>query len=121
MVYFQSIWTSRWDYISIFLNTFVLFIIEDSDGVRDDGEDGDEDEVGDEELADADEALTEAVEGEVEEEKERGGEEFVDKEHESQFCLETNFMGEGEQEDTESNAEHEDSKGKKGMNHFSSK
>ncbi|XP_050934025.1 U3 small nucleolar RNA-associated protein 25 homolog isoform X2 [Lates calcarifer] len=83
---------------------------EDSDGVRDDGEDGDEDEVGDEELADADEALTEAVEGEVEEEKERGGEEFVDKVHESQFCLETNFMGEGEQEDTESNAEHEDSK-----------
>ncbi|GAA6235879.1 digestive organ expansion factor homolog isoform X2 [Lates japonicus] len=83
---------------------------EDSDGVRDDGEDGDEDEVGDEELADADEALTEAVEGEVEEEKERGGEEFVDKEHESQFCLETNFMGEGEQEDTESTAEHEDSK-----------
>eukprot|EP00064_Thunnus_orientalis_P016529 superscaffoldBa00003301_g16595 len=39
---------------------------------------------------------------------EEGEEELLDKEHESQFCLESNFMGEGEQEDTESTA---DSKG----------
>uniref|UniRef100_A0A3B4ZFH6 U3 small nucleolar RNA-associated protein 25 homolog n=1 Tax=Stegastes partitus TaxID=144197 RepID=A0A3B4ZFH6_9TELE len=40
-------------------------------------------------------------EGEDEKKNEAGDEEFVDKEHESEFCLETNFMGEGEQEDAE--------------------
>ncbi|XP_040916232.1 digestive organ expansion factor [Toxotes jaculatrix] len=84
---------------------------EDSDGVGDDSEDGDEDEGGEEGVTDADEARSEAVEGEEEEEeKEKGNEEFIDKEHESQFCLETNFMGEGDQEDSEGTAEHEDSK-----------
>ncbi|XP_039992244.1 digestive organ expansion factor isoform X2 [Xiphias gladius] len=83
---------------------------EDSDGVEDDSGDGDEDEGGEEEPADEDEGLTEVVAGEGEEEKHKGDEEFVDKEHESQFCLETNFMGEGEQEDTACTAEHEDSK-----------
>ncbi|XP_044023739.1 U3 small nucleolar RNA-associated protein 25 homolog [Siniperca chuatsi] len=80
----------------------------DSDGVGDDSED--EDEGGEEEPEDADEALTEAVEGEEMAEKEAGVEEFVDKEQDSQFCLETNFMDEGGQEDAESTAEHEDSK-----------
>ncbi|XP_023287312.1 digestive organ expansion factor homolog [Seriola lalandi dorsalis] len=89
---------------------------ENSDGVGDESDDGDEDEDegGEEELADKDEAQTEVVEGEEEEEeeeeKEKGDEEFIDKEHESQFCLETNFTGQGEQEDTESTAEHEDRK-----------
>lgn len=92
------------------LNIVVLFILGDSDGVGDDSEDGDADEGGEEEPEDVDETLTEAVEGE---EKEVGGEEFVDKEHESQFCLETNFMDEEGQEDTESTAEHKDSKGTK--------
>ncbi|KAF7665298.1 hypothetical protein LDENG_00144650 [Lucifuga dentata] len=79
----------------------------ESDVVDDDREDGEEeDEV-------ADEAVAEELEGEGEEErgeeKEPGAEEFVDKEHESQFCLETNFMGE-EQEDTECTTEHKDTK-----------
>lgn len=87
------------------------FNVGDSDGVGDDSEDGDADERGEEEPEDVGcEALTEAVEGE---EKEVGGEEFVDKKHESQFCLETNFMDEEGQEDTESTAEHKDSKGTK--------
>ncbi len=77
-----------------------------------DGEDDDEGEGGEEEPQDADEALIEAVEGGETAEKEAGVEEFVDKEHESQFCLETNFMNEEGQEDTENTAEHEDSNGK---------
>lgn len=56
------------------------------------------------------------AEGEDEEEeeagKEKGDEEFEDKEHESQFCLETNFSGEGEQEEPQSTREHHDRKGK---------
>ncbi|XP_033498688.1 U3 small nucleolar RNA-associated protein 25 homolog [Epinephelus lanceolatus] len=82
----------------------------DSDGVVDDGEDGDEDEGGEEGPEDADEALTEAVEGEETAEKEAGVQEFEDKEHESQFCLETNFADEGGEEDTESTAEQKDGK-----------
>ncbi|XP_067470543.1 U3 small nucleolar RNA-associated protein 25 homolog isoform X1 [Thunnus thynnus] len=83
----------------------------DSDAVGDDSEDGDEDEGEEEEPEDADETLTEVVEGregEDEEEKQAEDEEFTDKEHESQFCLESNFMGEGEQEDTESTADSKD-------------
>nr|ACN10968.1 Digestive organ expansion factor [Salmo salar] len=37
-----------------------------------------------------------------------GGVEFEDNEHESQFCLENNFSGEGEQEGAESTAKQED-------------
>ncbi|XP_028421682.1 U3 small nucleolar RNA-associated protein 25 homolog [Perca flavescens] len=81
----------------------------DSDGVGDDSEHGDEDEVEEEEPEDGAEALTEAVEGEELVEKETG-DEFVDKEHESQFCLETNFTDEGGPEETESAAQQEDSK-----------
>uniref|UniRef100_A0A8C4IA75 U3 small nucleolar RNA-associated protein 25 homolog n=1 Tax=Dicentrarchus labrax TaxID=13489 RepID=A0A8C4IA75_DICLA len=66
-------------------------------------------EGGEEEPEDADEALTEAVEGEEMAEKEPGAEEFIDKEHESQFCLETNFTDEEGQEEVEGTAEHEDS------------
>uniref|UniRef100_UPI0037E85B3E U3 small nucleolar RNA-associated protein 25 homolog n=1 Tax=Semicossyphus pulcher TaxID=241346 RepID=UPI0037E85B3E len=80
----------------------------DSDGV---GEESEEEEVGEEEPEDADEALTEAVEGEeLAATVEAGGDEFEDKEHEAQFCLETNFMDEAGEEETESTAEHEDSK-----------
>ncbi|XP_054862109.1 U3 small nucleolar RNA-associated protein 25 homolog isoform X2 [Amphiprion ocellaris] len=84
---------------------------EDSDGDGDGSEEGDEDEGAEEEPADGDEALTEAGEGkeeEKEEEKKALDEQFVDKEHESEFCLETNFMGDGEQEDTENSAQHQD-------------
>lgn len=34
-----------------------------------------------------------------EEDEKAGDEEFVDKEHESEFCLETNFMNKGEHEE----------------------
>lgn len=86
---------------------FVVFVTADSDGAGDISKDGDSDEGAEEQ--DAEERLNEAVEGD---EKQAGCEEFVDKEHESQFCLETNFTNE-EEEDTESTAEHEDSKGTK--------
>ena len=92
----------------------MLFLTEDSDGVGDESEDGGEEE-GEEELANAEEVQTEALVGE---EQDQGDKEFVDNEHESQFCLENNFMGEGGQEHT---AEQEDSKGEKGGNNFSSK
>ncbi|KAJ4939908.1 hypothetical protein JOQ06_029344 [Pogonophryne albipinna] len=79
----------------------------DSDGVDDDSEHGEEDEGGEEEPEDADEALTEALEGE---EMKEAGDEFEDKEHETQFCLETNFTEDGGQEDADSDAEQDDSK-----------
>lgn len=94
------------------LNIVVLFITGESDV----SEDGDGDEEIKEEHEDADEALAEEAEGEA---KEAAVEEFVDKKHESQFCLETNFLEGGGQEDTESTAEPKDSKGKKKK--FSSK
>uniref|UniRef100_A0A7N6BVX0 U3 small nucleolar RNA-associated protein 25 homolog n=1 Tax=Anabas testudineus TaxID=64144 RepID=A0A7N6BVX0_ANATE len=66
-----------------------------------------EEELLGEEPEDADESLTEAVEGE-EEKKQEGGEEFIDKTHESQFCLETNFMEKEEEENSESTADSKD-------------
>ncbi|KAM9842210.1 LOW QUALITY PROTEIN: U3 small nucleolar RNA-associated protein 25 homolog [Aulostomus maculatus] len=72
------------------LNNVLLLTAGDSDGV--------EDEEEEEEPEDAGEALTQAV---GEEEKEAGDEEFIDEQHESQFCLETSFMGEAGQEDPE--------------------
>ncbi|XP_010749311.3 U3 small nucleolar RNA-associated protein 25 homolog [Larimichthys crocea] len=81
----------------------------DDDG-DDDGEVGDEDEGGEEVAEDADEASTEAAAAAEGEEKEAGVEEFVDKEHESQFCLETNFTEEGGEEDAESSGENKDTK-----------
>ncbi|XP_051806595.1 U3 small nucleolar RNA-associated protein 25 homolog [Acanthochromis polyacanthus] len=80
----------------------------DSDGEQDGSEEGDEE--AEEEPADGDEALTEVGGGKEDEEekKEAGDEEFVDKEHESEFCLETNFTGDGEQDDSENSAQHQD-------------
>ena len=41
-----------------------------------------------------------------------GGEEFIDEEHESQFCLETNFTeDDDEEEETDRTPEHKDSTG----------
>lgn len=48
-----------------------------------------------------------------------GGEEFEDKEHESQFCLENNYSGEGEQEGAESTAEQEEKEGKQTLRKIS--
>lgn len=84
------------------------FIEGDSDGISDESEEAEE--GGEEELEDADNTLTETVEGE---EKEAGVEAFIDEEHESEFCLETNFMDEEGQEDTNDTAEHKGCKGKK--------
>ncbi|XP_075879638.1 U3 small nucleolar RNA-associated protein 25 homolog [Nelusetta ayraudi] len=53
---------------------------------------------------DEDKALTEAAE------KQSGVEEFEDKEHEAQFCLESNFMDEDGQEAPDGAAEHKDGK-----------
>lgn len=89
-----------------------FIVIGDSDGGDDDSEEGDADDGGEEEPEDVDEAVTEAAEGEGEE-KGVGVEEFVDKEYESQFCLETNFMDEDGQEDSDSTSELKDSKGRK--------
>ncbi|KAK6304546.1 hypothetical protein J4Q44_G00251320 [Coregonus suidteri] len=57
----------------------------------------------DEEEAGPNEGGEDAMEDET-----AGGVEFEDKEHESQFCLENNFCGEGEQEGAESTAKQED-------------
>ncbi|CAN9502582.1 unnamed protein product [Ophioblennius macclurei] len=72
-------------------------------------EDDVEGESGDEEPTD--DAVMEADEGEEVEGglTEAGNEEFVDKEHESEFCLETNFMGDGDHEEAENSAENNDS------------
>lgn len=87
---------------------YLHFFIEDGEGVVDGSEDEDADDAGgEEEPEDEDEAPTETAQ------REAGAEEFEDKEHEAQFCLETNFMDEGGQEDTGSTAEHKDGKLKK--------
>ncbi|XP_030574782.1 U3 small nucleolar RNA-associated protein 25 homolog [Archocentrus centrarchus] len=70
---------------------------EDYSDVEDGSEDGDEEKGGEMDPADGEEVLVEAGEG-ADERKEAGDDEFVDKEHESQFCLENNFTGKGEQE-----------------------
>lgn len=105
LIFFLAHW--GWDrptHISQ-LSIAVLLLVGDSDGVGNDSEHGDEDEgEGGEESAD--EADVEAVDGE-----EKGaGDEFVDKDHETQFCLETNFTEAEEQGDADSAAE-EDLKG----------
>lgn len=60
-----------------------------------------------EEAEDEAKVLTEAAE------RQSGVEEFEDKEHEAQFCLESNFMDEDGQEAPDSAAEHKDGKGRK--------
>ncbi|KAM4543187.1 U3 small nucleolar RNA-associated protein 25 homolog isoform 2-T2 [Odontesthes bonariensis] len=76
------------------------FLEDGSDGGEDGSEHGEEDGGEEEEPAD----------GEAAEEKKEAGDEFVDKEHESEFCLETNFVGKGEQEEEEDSEQHDDSK-----------
>uniref|UniRef100_A0A3B4HA89 U3 small nucleolar RNA-associated protein 25 homolog n=1 Tax=Pundamilia nyererei TaxID=303518 RepID=A0A3B4HA89_9CICH len=71
---------------------------EEEEEEEEEDEGGDEDEKGEGEPADGEEALMEAGDGE--DDRKEPGDEFVDKEHESQFCLETNFTGKGEQEET---------------------
>ncbi|XP_054470041.1 U3 small nucleolar RNA-associated protein 25 homolog [Anoplopoma fimbria] len=80
----------------------------ESDGVGDDSEHDDEDEGEEDEPEYADEAVAEVVEGQ--ENAVEPGDEFVDKEHESQFCLETDFTDEGGQGDAENTAGQDDSK-----------
>lgn len=84
----------------------LLFALAVSDGDGETGEDqrSDEEKGGEE---DAEEPLSTAVQ---EGKKEDGVEEFIDEEHESQFCLETNFNH--EEEETDRTLEHHDSTGK---------
>ncbi|XP_061600016.1 U3 small nucleolar RNA-associated protein 25 homolog [Cololabis saira] len=65
-----------------------------------------EEEIGEEKPADAEADADEDTENK--EKVEAGDEEFVDKKHESEFCLESNFM-DGEQEEAE-DAAHDNSK-----------
>ncbi|XP_056152047.1 U3 small nucleolar RNA-associated protein 25 homolog [Lampris incognitus] len=81
---------------------------DESDGGGEDDEGVDEEE---EEEVEEGEDLTEAPEGEEGDEKEgvmgdekEADEEFTDKANESQFCLESNFMGEEEQEGEQENS-----------------
>lgn len=87
--------------------SLLLFVLVVSDGDGEPGEDqrSDEEKGGEE---DAEEPLSTMVQ---EGKKENGVEEFIDEEHESQFCLETNFIDE-EEEETDRTLEHHDSTGK---------
>lgn len=76
----------------------------DEDGDPGDGPNSDKEEADEH---DAEEPSRAAV---PEERKESGAEEFIDEEHESQFCLETNFTD--EEEETDGSAENRDSTGK---------
>uniref|UniRef100_H3CU36 U3 small nucleolar RNA-associated protein 25 homolog n=1 Tax=Tetraodon nigroviridis TaxID=99883 RepID=H3CU36_TETNG len=73
----------------------------DEDGDPGDGPNSDKEEADEH---DAEEPSRAAV---PEERKESGAEEFIDEEHESQFCLETNFTD--EEEETDGSAENRDS------------
>lgn len=66
-----------------------------------------EEKEDEEETEDGDKALTEAAE------RQSGVEEFEDKKHEAQFCLENNFIDEDGQDDPDKAAEHSDGKGRK--------
>lgn len=85
----------------------MCFITEESEDDRDDSEE--EDATGEAELADEDEGETDLRKVE---EKEKADEEFVDKEYESHFCLEANFV-DGENEDEGNMAEEDMSTGEK--------
>lgn len=83
----------------------LFFVIADSDGDDEQGEG----QSSDEEKAveqDAEEPLSTMVE-----EGRNQVEEFIDEEHESQFCLETNFMDEEKEEEART-PEQKDSSGK---------
>lgn len=81
-----------------------VVVVSDEDGEHSEGQNSDEENKDDQ---DTEEPLSTTVH---EERKENEREEFIDEEHESQFCLETNFMDEGEE--TDGIPEHKDSKGK---------
>lgn len=79
-------------------------MVTDEDGDPGDGQHSDEDTGGEQE-----EPLRTTA---PEEGKENAAEEFIDEEHESQFCLETNFTE--EEEDADRAPEHKDSTGRIG-------
>lgn len=92
--------------LNILPSTNDLFAIVVSDEDGDPGDDqNSEEEKGDEQ--DAEEPLSTTV---PQEGKESRAEEFIDEEHESQFCLETNFTEE-EEEETDNTPEHKESTG----------
>lgn len=81
----------------------MLFVIADGDGEPGEGQSSDEEKAVEQ---DAEEPLSTMVQ-----EGRNEVEEFVDEEHESQFCLETNFMDE-EKEEEDRTLEQKDSSGK---------
>lgn len=81
----------------------MLFVIADGDGEPGEGQSSDEEKAVE---RDAEEPLSTMVQ-----EGRNEVEEFVDEEHESQFCLETNFMDE-EKEEEDRTLEQKDSSGK---------
>lgn len=93
------------------LNFLCSLILEGSDGDEEYQEAGNNLTVTPEEADEGEAGPNEGGEDAMEDET-AGGVEFEDKEHESQFCLENNFSGEGEQEGAESTAKQEDKEGK---------
>lgn len=78
-------------------------MVSDEDGDPGDDDQNSEEDKGGEHGAEEPLSTTVPQEG-----KESGAEEFIDEEHESQFCLETNFT---EEEETDHTPEHKDSTG----------
>ena len=92
---------------------------DDDDDEDEDDDDGKGEDESDKDLGEAaveqDETEAGGADGGLGEETEGAEEEFTDKEHESQFCLEKNFIGEEEEEetqDTQAPEEQDDAKGK---------
>lgn len=86
---------------------FFVTAVSDEDGEHSEDQNSDEEK---EDEQDGEEPSSMTVE---EERKESGVDEFIDEEHESQFCLETNFMDQEEEEDeADRTPEHKDSTGK---------
>lgn len=85
-------------------NDLFATVVTDEDGDPGDDQNSDEDKRDEQ---DTEEPLSTTV---PEESKESGAEEFIDEEHESQFCLETNFTE--EEEETDRSPEHKESTGK---------
>lgn len=92
-------------------NNLFAIVVSDEDGDPGDDQNSDKDNKDEQ---DAEEPLSTTV---PEVKKENGAGEFIDEEHESQFCLEANFNE--EEEETDRSPEHKGSTGKvhtSGMN-----
>lgn len=80
----------------------LLFIIAEGDGEPGEGQSSDEEKAVEQDAEEPASTMVQEERNEVED--------FIDEEHESQFCLETNFMDE-EKEEEDRNPEQKDSSG----------